>query len=190
MQVYCGVGSCAFGGIVEPVFLTYRTHFGVCRIKNRPKRGLSMNNRPISHVKYRYIAIKILFPHRPLKRIAPDGTVLALNARCDQATGISQIAIRIILQKYITITYYKFRMQTMNAATLSFRAPPEFAEQTKTLARAMSMSASDYVREAVREKNERAIKDRMVFLSQQLSAQHLAENLSMDGSVGDGLAQN
>ena len=75
----------------------------------------------------------------------------------------------------------------MSAATLSFRAPTEFAEQTKTLARTLSMSASDYVREAVREKNERAIRDRMVFLSRQLSAMHLVENLSMDGSLGDGL---
>jgi hypothetical protein len=28
----------------------------------------------------------------------------------------------------------------------------------------------------------------MVFLSKQLSIQHLAENQTMDGSVGDGLA--
>jgi hypothetical protein len=77
----------------------------------------------------------------------------------------------------------------VSATTLSFRAPAEFAEQTKTLARTLSMSASDYVREAVREKNERAIKDRMIFLSGQLSAQQLAENLSMDGSLGDGLGQ-
>jgi hypothetical protein len=76
----------------------------------------------------------------------------------------------------------------MSAATLSFRAPAEFAEQTKALASALGMSASDYVREAVREKNERAIKARMVFLSKQLSAQHLAENQAMDASVGDGLA--
>ena len=58
------------------------------------------------------------------------------------------------------------------------------------MARALSMSASDYVREAVREKNERALKERMVFLSGQLSAQHLAENQTMDASVGDGLAQS
>ena len=77
----------------------------------------------------------------------------------------------------------------MNATTLSFRAPSDFAEQTKALASALRMSASDYVREAVREKNERAIKDRMVFLSRQLSAQHLAENQVMDGSLGDGLGQ-
>lgn len=76
----------------------------------------------------------------------------------------------------------------MTAATLSFRAPSEFAEQTKTLAKAMHMTSSDYVREAVREKNERTLKERMVFLSGQLSARHLAENQSMDASTGDGLA--
>lgn len=76
----------------------------------------------------------------------------------------------------------------MSAATLSFRAPPEFAEQTKTLAKAMHMTSSDYVREAVREKNERTLKERMVFLSAQLSARHLTENQSMDASTGDGLA--
>lgn len=75
----------------------------------------------------------------------------------------------------------------MIATTLSFRAPPEFAEQTRTLAKAMHMTSSDYVREAVREKNERMLKERMVFLSAQLSARHLAENRSMDGSIGDGL---
>lgn len=77
----------------------------------------------------------------------------------------------------------------MSPTTLSFRAPADFAEQTKALARVMHMSASDYVREAVREKNERAMKDRMVFLSRQLSAQSLNENLAMEGSVGDGLDQ-
>jgi len=77
----------------------------------------------------------------------------------------------------------------MSATTLSFRAPADFAEQTKALARALRMSASDYVREAVREKNERAMKDRMVFLSRQLSAPHLAEHLAMDDSAGDGLGQ-
>lgn len=76
----------------------------------------------------------------------------------------------------------------MTAATLSFRAPSEFAEQTRTLAKAMHMTSSDYVREAVREKNERTLKERMVFLSAQLSARHLAENQSMDATTGDGLA--
>ena len=76
----------------------------------------------------------------------------------------------------------------MSSATLSFRAPSEFAEQTRTLAAELRMTSSDYVREAVREKNERTIRARMVFLSTQLSQQHLAENQAMDASVGDGLA--
>lgn len=76
----------------------------------------------------------------------------------------------------------------MSASTLSFRAPSDFAEQTKALAKAMHMTSSDYVREAVREKNERAMKDRMIFLSARLSARHLAENKAMEASDGDGLA--
>lgn len=76
----------------------------------------------------------------------------------------------------------------MSATTLSFRAAEDFAALTKSLASALSMSASDYVREAVREKNERALKDRMVFLSKTLSANHLVENLAMDDAAGDGLA--
>ena len=76
----------------------------------------------------------------------------------------------------------------MAATTLSFRAPSEFAEQTRALAKAMHMSSSDYVREAVREKNERELRDRMVFLSAQLSARHLGENQAMETAIGDGLA--
>ena len=49
------------------------------------------------------------------------------------------------------------------------------------------MPSSEYLREAVREKNERVLKDRMVFLSQQLSGKHLLENEAMDASSGDGL---
>lgn len=76
----------------------------------------------------------------------------------------------------------------MTATTLSFRTTQDFAEQTKALASIFNLSSSDYVREAVREKNERALKERMQFLSKTLSAQHLAENEAMDGATGDGLA--
>lgn len=76
----------------------------------------------------------------------------------------------------------------MRTATLSFRAPTEFAEETKALANAFNMSSSDYVREAVREKNERLLKERMIFLSKNLSTRHLAENEAMDATVRDGLA--
>lgn len=75
----------------------------------------------------------------------------------------------------------------MSAVTLSFRASSEFAEQTRSLAQLFNMPSSEYLREAVREKNERVLKDRMVFLSRQLSAKHLLENEAMDASSSDGL---
>ena len=75
----------------------------------------------------------------------------------------------------------------MSAATLSFRAPADFAEQTKKLASMFNMTSSDYVREAVREKNERTLKERMVYLSKQLSDASLQENEAMDAATGDGL---
>jgi hypothetical protein len=75
----------------------------------------------------------------------------------------------------------------MNAATLSFRASTEFAEQTRSLASLFNMPSSEYLREAVREKNERVLKDRMTYLSKQLSNKHLLENEAMDGATGDGL---
>lgn len=76
----------------------------------------------------------------------------------------------------------------MNAATLSFRASVEFAEQTKALASLFNMPSSEYLREPVREKNERFLKDRLTFLSQKRAAQHLVENEAMDPASGDGLA--
>jgi hypothetical protein len=75
----------------------------------------------------------------------------------------------------------------MSTATLSFRASAEFAEQTKALADVFNMSSSDYVREAVREKNERMLQQRMVYLSKQLAVLSLAENESMNSTIGDGL---
>ena len=75
----------------------------------------------------------------------------------------------------------------MNASTLSFRASSEFAEQTRSLASLFNMPSSEYLREAVREKNERVLKDRMTYLSKQLSGKHLLENETMDATTGDGL---
>ena len=75
----------------------------------------------------------------------------------------------------------------MSTATLSFRATTEFAQQTKSLASLFNLPSSEYLRHAVREKNERVLKDRMTFLSQKLSAQHLLENEAMDTTTSDGL---
>ena len=41
----------------------------------------------------------------------------------------------------------------MSATTLSFRASAEFAEETKALASLFNMPSSEYLRDAVREKN-------------------------------------
>jgi predicted DNA-binding protein len=75
----------------------------------------------------------------------------------------------------------------MSASTLSFRTTPEFAAQTRSLASLFNMPSSEYLREAVREKNERVLKDRMTYLSKQLSGKHLLENEAMDATTGDGL---
>lgn len=75
----------------------------------------------------------------------------------------------------------------MNASTLSFRASSDFAEQTRSLASLFNMPSSEYLREAVREKNERVLKDRMTYLSKQFSGKHLLENEAMDAATGDGL---
>ncbi len=51
------------------------------------------------------------------------------------------------------------------------------------------MPSSEYLRDAVREKNERMLKERMTHLSKQLSSRHLLENEAMDASTGEGLAK-
>ena len=48
----------------------------------------------------------------------------------------------------------------MHAATLSFRAGDEFAEQTRALASLLGLKSSDYIRQAVREKNEQVMAQR------------------------------
>ena len=48
------------------------------------------------------------------------------------------------------------------------------------------MPSFEYLRKAVRDKNERVLMDHMVFLSKQLSAKHLIENQAMNASTGDG----
>ena len=70
----------------------------------------------------------------------------------------------------------------------SFRAPREFVEETKGIAqRSKAQNVSQYIREAVREKNEREAVEQMRALSQRLSASSLAENRAMESSMGDGL---
>lgn len=77
----------------------------------------------------------------------------------------------------------------MRTTMLAFRANPDLAAQVDQLARFSGMSRSDYVRQAVEEKNARALAERVVFLSQVLSESHRQLNEELDASLGDGLAQ-
>ena len=75
----------------------------------------------------------------------------------------------------------------MHAATLSFRAGDEFAEQTRALASLLGLKSSEYIRQAVQEKNEQVMAQRMAMLSKALSADHLSLNESLGDSLEDGL---
>lgn len=75
----------------------------------------------------------------------------------------------------------------MHATTLSFRAGDDFAEQTRALANSVGLKSSDYIRQAVREKNEHVMAQRIATLSKALSTEHLACNESLEGSLADGL---
>ena len=76
----------------------------------------------------------------------------------------------------------------MGAIPLTFRADREFVDQTDELARASGLSGSDYVRQAVMEKNRRAMAERIARLSRALSADHARINAETDSATGDGLA--
>lgn len=75
----------------------------------------------------------------------------------------------------------------MQAATLSFRAGAEFVEQTRAMAGIVGLKSSEYIREAVREKNERVTAERLAQLSRALADDHLAFNESIEDSLTDGL---
>jgi hypothetical protein len=105
----------------------------------------------------------------------------------------NEIGDEICKQTCITFLFYNsacsslIYLATMSTATLSFRAAPEFAAQTRYLAQQLKLSSSDYVREAVREKNERLLRERMVFLSGRLSALGAAEFAEFETASHDGL---
>jgi DNA polymerase III alpha subunit len=75
----------------------------------------------------------------------------------------------------------------MQATTLSFRAGNDFAEQTRSLAQIVGLKSSDYIRQAVSEKNAQVMAQRIAALSKELAAEHLSFNESLDVSLGDGL---
>jgi len=72
-------------------------------------------------------------------------------------------------------------------ATLSFRSGNEFAEQTRSLATALGLKSSDYIRAAVREKNERVMGEHIAMLSRKLADKHRVLNTALEGTLTDGL---
>lgn len=76
----------------------------------------------------------------------------------------------------------------MRTVALTFRAETDLVNEVDALARSSGVSRSDYIRQALEEKNARALAQRMTFLSKALSARHLKVNNEIDASLGDGLA--
>lgn len=68
----------------------------------------------------------------------------------------------------------------MKTTHLSFRFAPDLADQTNEMAKLKRMTRAAYVREAVREKNERSLRERMVYLSKQLRQSHPGESQAME----------
>jgi predicted transcriptional regulator len=82
---------------------------------------------------------------------------------------------------------FAIKVIIMQANTLSFRADEQLFEQTRALANAIGLKSSDYMRDAVREKNERVTAQRIAMLSKELAAEHLSLNEAIEGSLKDGL---
>lgn len=78
----------------------------------------------------------------------------------------------------------------MQGSTLSFRAARDFADEVRTLAGLVGLKSSDYIRQAVLEKNAQVMAQRIAALSKELSAEHLAFNESLEESLQDGLDQD
>ena len=72
-------------------------------------------------------------------------------------------------------------------ATMSLRTTPSFADETSFFAQYSGVSKTQYLEQAIKEKNERVLADRISFLSSKLSAQSLAHSEAMDAAVGDGI---
>lgn len=75
----------------------------------------------------------------------------------------------------------------MAISTLSFRIAEPLADEARRLATAAEISLSDYIRDAVREKNARMVAEHIAELSRALSADHQAEAETLAGTLGEGI---
>jgi hypothetical protein len=78
-------------------------------------------------------------------------------------------------------------ISTAETETIAFRAPRDFVEETKRIAGKQPIS--QYVRDAVREKNERQLAERMRYLSGRLAKESASINKEFDEAIGDGIAE-
>jgi hypothetical protein len=79
-------------------------------------------------------------------------------------------------------------ISTAETETIAFRAPRDFVEETKRFAGKQPIS--QYIRDAVREKNERQMAARIRYLSGRLAKESAAVNSEFDETLGDGIAEN
>jgi hypothetical protein len=75
----------------------------------------------------------------------------------------------------------------MQASTFSFRADEVFSEQTRAMANALGLKSSDYIRQAVSEKNAQLMAQHIAALSKELATQHLQVNESLEDTLTDGI---
>ena len=75
----------------------------------------------------------------------------------------------------------------MQASTFSFRADGVFSEQTRAMAQALGLKSSDYIRQAVSEKNAQIMAQHIAALSKELAEEHLRVNESLEGTLSDGI---
>jgi hypothetical protein len=71
--------------------------------------------------------------------------------------------------------------------TLSFRTDTVFADAIALFAKFKGQNRSAYIEQAIREKNERTMAERIAFLSATLSTQSLATCEELDATLEDGL---
>ena len=109
--------------------------------------------------------------------------------------GICKLAMTIEGQVHSFLAYnlqYKYTLQNpqgflMQASTFSFRADEVFSEQTRAMAQALGLKSSDYIRQAVTEKNAQVMAQRIAALSRELAEEHLRMNESLEGTLSDGI---
>ena len=103
------------------------------------------------------------------------------------AQGLAEEGARVAIASR-TMEGSKAAADKIGRDVLPFICDTGKVDQVDALAKATGVSRSDYVRQAVEEKNARALAERVAFLSKALAASHKGVNEELEDSLGDGLA--